>query len=85
MPGYACSENEKMSNIVAIRKLFNIKPGQNITLEMLKPYIKGEKHHTDISWLLFCWALKGFTDINILINKMNQLAQRKTTDNSYLV
>jgi len=85
-PGYACSMNEKMSNITAIRKLFNIKPGQNITLEMLKPYIKGDKSHTDIGWLLSCWALKNFPDINTLINKMNLLAYQdvKKQDNSRL-
>jgi hypothetical protein len=70
-----------MSNITSIRKLFNIKPGQNITLEMLKPYIKGDKHHTDIYWLLSCWALNGFSDINTLINKMNQLAYQDFKSN----
>ncbi len=80
-PGYVCSETEKMSNITSIRKLFNIKPGQNITLEMLKPYIKGDKHHTDIYWLLSCWALNGFSDINTLINKMNQLAYQDFKSN----
>jgi hypothetical protein len=85
-PGYACSMNEKMSNIMSMRKLFNIKPGQNITLEMLNPYIKGEKRDGNVSWLLSCWALKKFPDINTLINNMNQLAYQdfKKQDNSRL-
>ena len=73
-PGYSCNENEKMSNISIIRKLFNIKPGQDITVEMLTPYIKGQKKNRNISWLLYCWALKDFSDISELVNKINQLA-----------
>lgn len=80
-PGYTCRETEKMSNITSIRKLFNIKPGQNITLKMLSPYIRGEKQHTDVFWLLSCWALSGFSDINVLINKMNQLAYQDFKSN----
>lgn len=85
-PGYACSMNEKMSNIMSIRKLLNIKPGQNITLEMLNPYIEGKKLHTDVSWLLYCWALNEFPNINTLINNMNQLAHQdfKKQDNTRL-
>jgi hypothetical protein len=81
MPGYVCRETEKMSNITSIRNLFNIKPGQNITLKMLSPYIRGEKQHTDVTWLLSCWALTGFSDINTLINKMNQLAYQDFKSN----
>jgi hypothetical protein len=80
-PGYACRETEKMSNIMAVRKFFNIKPGENITKEMLKPYISGEKNQTDIFWILSCWALNGFGDINLMLNKMNQLAFQNTKNN----
>ena len=73
-PGYSCNENEKMSNISGIRKLFNIKPGQDITVKMLTPYIKGQKKDINISWLLICWALKDFPDISEIVNKINQLA-----------
>jgi hypothetical protein len=73
-PGYSCNENEKMSNISAIRKLFNINPGQDITVKMLTPYIKGQKKDLNVSWLLICWALKDFPDISELVNKINQLA-----------
>lgn len=81
-PGYACRETEKMSNITSIRKTLGVKPGQNITKEMVLPYIKGEKNHTDVSWVLFCWALKGFPDLNGMLNKMNQLAYQKTNQNN---
>ena len=85
-PGYICRETEKASNIQSVRHLFNIKPGQNITPQMLKPYINGEKHHTDISWILMCWASKGFKDINLFLSDLNKLAYQETnqTDNTRL-
>ena len=73
-PGYSCRTTEKMSNIMAIRKYFNLKPGGNITKEMLKPYIDKDKYQTDIYWVLSCWALNGFPDINIMLSKINNLA-----------
>ena len=82
-PGYSCRETEKMSNITSIRSLFGVKPGQNITKEMLLPYIKGEKKHTDVGWILNCWALKGFPDLNEMINKMNQLAYQNTKKDTF--
>jgi hypothetical protein len=81
-PGYVCRETEKMSNIIAIRNLFGVKPGQNITKEMILPYIKGEKDHTDVSWILTCWALRGFPDLNGMLNKMNQLAYQNANQNN---
>ena len=85
-PGYICRETEKASNIQSVRHLLNIKPGQNITPQMLKPYINGEKHHTDIYWILLCWASKGFKDINLFLSDLNKLAYQETnqTDNTRL-
>jgi len=85
-PGYMCRETEKASNIQSVRHLLNIKPGQNITPQMLKPYINGEKYHTDITWILLCWASKGFKDINLFLSDLNKLAYQETnqTDNTRL-
>jgi hypothetical protein len=77
-PGYVCRQTEKASNIQSMRNLFGIKPGQNITLQMLKPYLKMEKQHTDISWILLCWASKGFKDINLFLSDLNKLAYQDT-------
>ena len=86
-PGYICRETEKASNIQSVRHLFNIKPGQNITPQMLKPYITGEKKDGNISWLLLCWASKGFKDIRLFLADINKLAfqDTKPTDNTKLV
>jgi len=80
--GYVCRETEKMSNIMSIRNLFGIKPGQNITKKMLLPYIKGNKEDTNVSFILYCWALRGFPDLNGMLNKMNQLAYQNTNQNN---
>jgi len=67
---------------MSIRKTFNVPPGGQITLKMLLPYIKNEKKDTDISWFLECWALRGFPDIQTLINKTNDLALTQTNTNN---
>ena len=82
-PGYSCRETEKMSNIMAIRSLFGVNPGQNITEEMLSPYINGKKNNTNVTWVLYCWALKGFPDLNEMLNKMNQLAYQNTKKDTF--
>ena len=73
-PEYVADDTENMSRIMGIRSTFDIQPGQNITLEMLKPYITGELYDSDIYWLLCFWAYKGFRDINSVLNDLNQLA-----------
>jgi hypothetical protein len=83
-PGYVCSTTEKASNIQSIRSLFNINPGQNITPQMLKPYITGEKKDGNVRWMLMCWALRGFKDIHLFLSDINKLAfqDTKPTDNT---
>ena len=82
-PGYVCSETEKMSNIMAIRNLFGVNPGQNITKEMLLPYINGKKNDNNVNWILRCWALRGFPDLDEMLNKMNQLAYQNTKKDTF--
>ena len=78
-PGYSCKHTEKMSNIMSIRSLFNLKPNDKITFEMIKPYLMGQKEHTDVDWLLSCWASKGFPEINQVLGRINQLALQQTS------
>jgi hypothetical protein len=78
---YICRATEKMSNIMSIRSHFKLKPGQNITIAMLKPYIERKKTHTDISWILLCWATNEFPDLNKMINRINTLAVNNTGTN----
>jgi hypothetical protein len=81
-PGYVCRETEKMSNIIAIRNLFNVKPGENITQKMISPYIKGTKKDTNVGWVLYCWALSGFKNLDGMLNKINDLAYQNTNQNN---
>lgn len=76
--GYVCRATEKMSNIMAVRNYFKLKPGQNITIAMLKPYIERKKEHDDISWILMCWASNNFPDLNTMLNRINMLAKNNT-------
>jgi hypothetical protein len=46
---------------------------------MIKPYLMGQKEHTDIDWLLSCWASKGFPEINQVLGRINQLALQQTS------
>ena len=78
-PEYSCEHTEKMSNIMAIRSLFNLSPNDKITFEMIKPYMMGNKDDTDITWLLSCWASKGFPEINQILGRINQLAFQQTS------
>lgn len=75
---YICSYNEKMSNIMSIRKTLNIQPGQKMTIQNLKPYIEGTKGDKDVKYLLFCWALRFFPDINQMLDRINDLALNQT-------
>jgi len=82
---YDCETTEKMSNIQGMRYFFNLKPGQDLTLEMLKPYINFEKPITsnlDVGWFLSCWAKRGFGDINAMLSRTNQLAMQDPQNNN---
>jgi hypothetical protein len=78
---YICRATEKMSNIMSIRSHFKLKPGQNITIAMLKPYIERKKTNNDISWIILCWATNGFPNLYKMINRINTLAVNNTGTN----
>jgi hypothetical protein len=83
---YACNENEKMSNIMQLRRFFKLQPGEDITVEMILPYITFKKKlFTDLSWVLLCWALNGFNDITKMLNSFNELATGNSEDNTTFV
>ena len=80
-PGYTSSPTEKMSNIQSVRNYFKLKPGQSITIEMLRPYIIGAKEHTDVYWLLMGWAAAKFPDLQQFVNSINKLASNDMPNN----
>ena len=74
---YSCNENEKMSNIMGLRSDLNVSPTENINYQDIIPFIKKEKTNTNATWLIICWALNGYIDIQEWIGKMNLLALNK--------
>lgn len=79
---YICSETEKMSNIQSIRNILNLKPGENITIEMLRPHILFEAEpKEDIFFFFMCWAANNFPSLNNMINNLNQLANKNIQKN----
>ena len=74
---YSCNENEKMSNIMGLRSYLNISPTDNINYQDIIPFIKKEKINLDATFLIRCWALNGYIDIQEWIGKMNLLALNK--------
>ena len=76
-PGYNSDPDEKMSNIQGVRKYFKLKPGQNITVAMLRPHINnGGASNTNIHWLLMGWAAAKFPDLQKFVNDINALAAK---------
>jgi hypothetical protein len=71
---YICQKTEKMSNIMSMRKTFNVGPSDKITLDMIKPYVFGDEFNVDVFWFLLCWAKNGFVGLKETINKVNSLA-----------
>lgn len=74
---YINDPNEMGSRIAKIRYLFKLKPGENITFNMIKPYILMEKRDNNVDWVLIYWASKKFPDIYTFLNNVNKLAVTK--------
>lgn len=80
-PDYVCRPTENASRIISMRNVLGLKPGENMTYEMLKPYINNEKRNENFYWFLLCWAKNNFPDMNQLLNKLNQLAAKNVGQN----
>jgi hypothetical protein len=80
-PGYVCRETENMSRIESVRKKFNLKPGQNLTVNMFKPYLNFVKDDHEISFMLMCWASQGFPKLETFLNNLNELANKQIKNN----
>ena len=83
---YVCNETEKMSNIIALRKNLNLTPSKNFSYKDFLPFINKQKEDVDAEWLILCWSLNGFPDIEGWISRINQLAvqKSKSAPNNYV-
>ena len=82
---YVCDLWEKSVNINIMRRLFNLNPGENLTISHLKPYLLLEKELvSDIKWFIYCWIKLGFKDIEEMISNFNSLAKNEYNQKSNL-
>lgn len=77
---YVCDETEQLSRIMSIRYLLNLKPGQDITLDMFKKLVNNEykfygQKWVDVGMFLSCWAQGGYKDPNLFLKQLNYLAK----------
>lgn len=85
MDWYLCDPGEKLSNLYAMRKLFNIQPGQSITVQNLLPYLtlNEDVDDDDVYLFLSCWVRRNFPPIDEYLNDFNALAAKsKLTSNT---
>lgn len=74
-PGYTCSNGEKLSNLYSIRALLKINPNQQITSQLLLPYLTYQKEdNINITSFLLCWSRRKFPPIDKYLNDFNALA-----------
>jgi hypothetical protein len=85
---YGCQEGENLNGIQNLRDTLGKKPGEDITLQELKPYFilqDFEKMNTDIRKLVVCWVLKGLPDINTYLSELNTFAKNNPQQSSNAV
>lgn len=74
-PGYTCSNDEKLSNLYSIRALLKINSNQQITSQLLLPYLTYQKEdNINITAFLLCWSRRKFPPIDKYLNDFNALA-----------
>ena len=79
---YVCSDDEKLSNLAVVRQLLNITPYEEITIQQLMPYLKGEKQNADVYWLFLCWVQLNFPPLQEYLNELNLLASNTKKSNN---
>lgn len=73
---YTCDSNEMSSRIMSLRKDFNLKPGENITIKHILPFLNDPEKMMDgqLQMIFLCWVKNGLRDINDFLKDLNQLA-----------
>jgi hypothetical protein len=85
---YAAEYDEIMSRVMSIRHANGLKPGQDITIEHLKPAVlklvnrqNPNSVEGDINLILGYWAMTGYNNLNFLLRSMNALALQQSSSN----
>ena len=82
---YSCEVGENLNGIQSLRDILGKKPGEDITLQELKPYFtlqNPKSSNTDIQKLVLCWIYKGLPDINTYLSELNSFAKNNPQQNS---
>lgn len=93
---YIGNPTELYSRFYTIRNKLNIKPGENVTKEMLKPYftniinskniydflIDSESNQYDFNHLITYWGYTGYGDLTNILNELNRLAMKQNNKNN---
>ena len=76
---YACNPTEIQSRVAQVRMLLNLKPGQDITIEMLK----NQKVYEEFQLNLMCWGgRKDNVSLQDYLNNLNSLVKNNTLNKS---
>ena len=76
---YACNPTEIQSRVAQVRMILNLKPGQDITIEMLK----NEKAYYMFFYNLMCWGgRKDNISLQDYLNNLNSLVKNDTPNTS---
>ena len=76
---YACNPTEIQSRVAQVRMLLNLKPGQDITIEMLK----NQKAYDMFFYNLMCWGgRKDNVSLQDYLNNLNSLVKNDAPNTS---
>jgi hypothetical protein len=76
---YACNPTEIQSRVAQVRMLLNLKPGQDITIEMLK----NKKVYEEFELNLMCWGgRKDNVSLQDYLNNLNSLVKNDAPNTS---
>jgi len=76
---YACNPTEIQSRVAQVRMLLNLKPGQDITIEMLK----NKKVYDKFQYNLMCWGgRKDNISLQDYLNNLNSLVKNDAPNTS---
>ena len=76
---YACNPTEIQSRVAQVRMLLNLKPGQDITIEMLK----NQKVYEEFQLNLMCWGgRKDNVSLQDYLNNLNSLVKNDAPNTS---
>jgi len=85
---YLNNRNEILSRLFKSRYYFGVKPGQNITVNMINDYIKNrqwKERNSNVDFFLAKWALDGYPNLQPYLDELNSYVSRDTEPQTKIV